>query len=290
MMSLAENDSRRQCVKLLNPLTEDQAVMRTMLLPGILDNIRRNINFQQSDIRLFEIGKVFEFTGEQQQPDERYQLCAVMSGARYPGANTLYFSDNKSDIFDIKGAAENLFKTLRVQGKSGRIKFATGQDTVQPYGDPSSSILILDGEQQLGLISRLSRNAARQFSIKQDVYFMELDLQSLLELPGIDKAFKSLPRYPSVKRDIALIVPENVAAGALLDDILAHKNENVVYADIFDVYSGKSIEEGMKSVALTVTYRSEAKTLNDETVDGFHDKIVNSLMSGFGGRYREGKE
>jgi phenylalanyl-tRNA synthetase beta chain len=118
---------------------------------------------------------------------------------------------------------------------------------------------------------------------------MELDLEALLELPRCDKAFSSLPRYPSVKRDIALLVPENVPAGALLDDILSHKIEHVVYADIFDVYSGEAIEEGMKSVALTVTYRSADKTLDDESVDGFHDKIVHSLMSRFEGRYREGK-
>jgi len=290
MLGLAENDDRRQCVKLLNPLTEEQAVMRTMLLPGVLENIRRNINFQQPDIRLFEIGKVFAFTGEREQPDERYQLCAVMSGTRYPGANPMYSSDDRADIFDIKGAAETLFQTLRLQGKSGVISFLADPEHAQPYADPSFTIRIMDGDDQLGCISKLSRKVAREFAVKQDVFFMELDLQALLLLPYIDKAFSSLPRYPSVKRDIALLVPENVHAGALLEDILAHKIENVVYADIFDVYSGKSIDDGMKSVALTVTYRSADKTLDDETVDGFHDKIVHSLMSRFGGRYREGKE
>jgi len=290
MLGLADDDSRRQCVKLLNPLTEEQAVMRTMLLPGMLENIRRNINFQQTDIRLFEIGKVFSFVAEGVQPDERYQLCAVMSGARYPGASPLYFSGNRADIFDIKGAAETLFQTLRVQGKSGVISFLVDPEHIQPYAEPSFTLRIMDGEKELGTISKLSRKAAREFAVKQDVYFMELDLEALLDLPRVDKAFSSLPRFPSVKRDIALLVPENVSAGALLQDIIAHKIEHVVYADIFDVYSGKSIEEGMKSVALTVTYRSADKTLDDETVDGFHKKIVHSLMSRFGGRYREGKE
>ncbi len=290
MLGLADDDSRRQCVKLLNPLTEEQAVMRTMLLPGMLENVRRNINFQQTDIRLFEIGKVFSFVAEGVQPDERYQMCAVMSGARYPDANSLYFSSDMADVYDIKGAAQSLLQTLRVQGKSGVISFLADPENGQPYAEPSFTIRIMDGGQELGIISKLTRNAAREFVVKQDVYFMELDLEALLDLPRIDKAFSSLPRFPSVKRDIALLVPENVPAGALLQDIIGHKIENVVYADIFDVYSGKPIEEGMKSVALTVTYRSDEKTLDDETVDGFHDKIVHSLMSGFGGRYREGKE
>jgi phenylalanyl-tRNA synthetase beta chain len=290
MLGLAANDDRRQCVKMLNPLTEEQAVMRTMLLPGILENIRRNINFQQSDIRLYEIGKVFSFTAEGVQPEERYQLCAVVSGARYPGASPIHFSADRADIFDIKGAAESLFETLRLVGKSGTISFMADPEHVQPYGEPSFTIRIMDGEEQLGTISKLTRKAAREFAVKQDVFFLEFDLEALLDMPRRDKSFSSLPRYPSVKRDIALLVPENVPAGALLEDILSHKLENVVFADIFDVYSGKSIEEGMKSVALTVTYRSADKTLDDETVDGFHSKIVDSLMSRFGGRYREGKE
>ncbi|MCI5211889.1 MAG: hypothetical protein D3910_24620 [Candidatus Electrothrix sp. ATG2] len=148
----------------------------------------------------------------------------------------------------------------------------------------------MDGAEQLGLISKLNKQAAKAFSIKQDVFLVELELDAVLDLPRVDKSFTSLPRYPSVKRDIALLVPENVAAGDLLDEIRAHKKQQVVYADIFDVYSGKPIDEGMKSVALTVTYRSDEKTLDDATVDGFHDKIVNALMSRFGGRYREGKE
>ena len=291
MLALAPDDSRRQSVRLLNPLTEEQAVMRTMLLPGLLENIRRNINFQQTDVSLFEIGKIFSFTEEGVQPNERYQLCAVMTGARYPHANTLYFSDEKSDIYDIKGAAENLFQSLRLRGHSGPVSFVadTGENG-QPYGDPSSSLCIMDDEQQLGFVSKLPVKIARGFSIKQDVYFLELDLEALLDLPYVEKTFKPLSRFPSVKRDIALLVPEKVPAGALLQDILAHRIENVVHADIFDVYSGKPIEEGMKSVALTVTYQSDEKTLDDETVDGFHNKIVESLMTGFGGRYREGRE
>ena len=185
---------------------------------------------------------------------------------------------------------KTLLQTLRVQGKSGEIRFAVEPDLAQPYADGACSLCIMDGEKLLGSLGKLSRSTARAFAVKQDVFFLELDLEALLDLPRREKAFHALPRYPSVKRDIALLVPENVSAGELLQDIRAHKMEHVVYADIFDVYSGKSIEDDMKSVALTVTYRSAEGTLDDETVDGFHKKIVDSLMSRFHGRYREGKE
>uniref|UniRef100_UPI00405729C0 phenylalanine--tRNA ligase subunit beta n=1 Tax=Candidatus Electrothrix sp. TaxID=2170559 RepID=UPI00405729C0 len=295
MLDIGADDRRRSYVRLVNPLTEDQAVMRTMLLPGILENIRRNINFQQSDIRLFEIGKVFTQQGEIEQPNERYQLCAVISGARYPAASPLYFSEDQADIYDMKGAVRRLIESLRLQGRSGGdIEFqaleTADNGSNAPYADMNFSLAIMDGQDQLGLIGQLSKKAAQAFSIKQAVYFVELDLDALLELPKSEKAFTPLSRYPSVKRDIALLVPESVGAGELLQEIRAHKKQQVVYADIFDVYSGKPIDEGMKSVALTVTYRSDEKTLDDATVDGFHEKIVNALMTRFGGRYREGRE
>ncbi|GBE13470.1 phenylalanine--tRNA ligase beta subunit [bacterium BMS3Bbin14] len=290
VLGISGDDERLRCTRLLNPLTEDQAVMRTMLLPGLLENIKRNINFQQTDIRLFEIGKIFLQHGSDTQPEEKLQLCAVMSGQRYPGAVPLYFSGRQADIFDIKGVAQSLLTTLRITGGSGEISFVAAAEEAQPYSQEGMSLLIMDGERVIGGLGRLDRGKGRDFGIKQDVFFLELDLETLCHLPRAVKAFKSLPRYPSVKRDIALLVPEQVAAGDLLQAILEQNVEHVERAELFDVYRGKPIEKGMKSVALSVTYRSLEQTLADETVDRFHKEIVHSLMSRFGGRYRGGQE
>ena len=286
-LNLAADDPRRQQVELLNPLSEDQAVLRTMLLPGLLDNVRRNISFQQTDVRLFEIGKVFAFTAPGQQPVERHQLCAVISGSRHPEASPLYFSSQESDLFDLKGAVQALLRELRLEVA---VSFAAAEGQAESYTEPGCALRIMAGNEQLGLISKVPAAVARAFGIKQDVYFLELKLEPLNDLPAAAKSFSSLPRYPSVRRDIALLVPEQIPAGDLLQDILDHKMQDVVYADIFDVYSGKPIADGMKSVALTVTYRSAEGTLDDETVNGFHEKIVSSLISRFGGQYRDGKD
>ncbi len=286
LLGLLPDDPRRKSQALLNPLSEEQAVLRTLLLPGLLENLRRNINFQHNNVRLFEMGKVFHPTGQdKEQPVERQQLCAVISGGRYPKAPPFYFSDQESDIFDLKGLAQMLVYHLNLQGLHFQ---KAGQ--VQPYAAAEGTLQVMDGEKQLALIGKLSPAVAQAFAIKQAVYFMEWDLEHLLQLTEKPKSFKSLPRYPATKRDIALLVPESTAAGDLLEDILAHRLQHVVYADIFDVYSGKPIDDGMKSVALTVTYRSNEGTLDDATVDGLHEQIVNSLMSRFGGRYREGKK
>ncbi len=287
-MALPETDNRRDMVDLLNPLTEDQSVLRTMLLPGLLENIRRNNQFQQNDIRLFEIGKVFLAREKEELPDEKVQLCAVMSGSRYPGAPSLYYSDRQMDFFDIKGAAETLIRQLHIldSDKDPSSLFKTEEQT-QPYGDSASCLSILLKDQELGKIGKLSAKVGKQFGIKQDVFFLELDLEKIGQLKQQKITFKPLPKYPAVKRDIALLVPSQVAAHDLLQAIYTKRGELVEFAEIFDVYQGKSIEEGMKSIAVSVTYRSSEKTLDDETVDKFHETIVNSLMSRFQGRYRE---
>ena len=290
MLGLPEDDSRRKFTRLLNPLTEDQSVMRTMLLPGLLENVRHNMNHQVTDISLFEVGKVFFQRDQDVLPEERFQLCAVKSGSRYPGSVPLYFSGNPADFFDLKGIVQTVIDELGVTGLSGKITFQQAAETRETYCEEGFSLLVNDGDTVIGIIGKLHSDAAKEFGIKQAVFFLELDLSLMNELPAIQKSFKALPRYPSVKRDIALVLPETVAAGKLLQTIYDLDVEHVEDAVMFDVYRGKPIEKGMKSVALSVTYRSREKTLDDETVDIFHNKIVNSLMSRFGGRYREGQE
>jgi phenylalanyl-tRNA synthetase beta chain len=290
LLGLRVDDPRREVTRLLNPLSEDQDVMRSMLLPSLLDNIRHNYNYQNTDIALFEIGKVFFQTGGTDElPDERVQLCAVMSGRRYSEAPALYFSDEQADVFDLKGLAATLFDALSINGRRG-ITFAGVQDEVQPYCLEGYTILIQDGRTVLGMIGRINPRTMRSFGIKQQVYFLELDMTAVNELPRATRVFEPLPRFPSVKRDIALLVPEYVAAGDLLETIRTMSAQYVENADLFDVYRGKPIEKGMKSVALSVTYRSQERTLDDETVDRVHEKIVNTLMARFEGRYREGEE
>ncbi len=287
-LALAAEDSRRRTVELLNPLTEDQAVMRTMLLPGLLENIRRNTTFQQKDIRLFESGKVF-FEASGELPDERFQLCAVMSGGRYPGAPALYFSEEQTDFFDIKGVAESLFLALRIGipgGEKEVLRFVR-DDSPEPYCDPDSGMRIICADRLLGRLGKLSPGVGRRFGIKQEVFFLEVDLAAVGEIDIAERLFAPLPRYPAVKRDIALLVPKGVAADDMLQAIYGMRNELVECAEIFDVYQGETIDAGMKSIAISVTYRSAEKTLDDETVDKFHETIVNSLMSRFEGRYRE---
>ncbi len=290
--ALEDNDFRRNATHLLNPLSEEQNIMRTMLLPGLLENVRRNINFQQPDIKLFEIGKTFFAREKGELPTEKQQLCAVITGNRFPDSESLYFSDFTSDFFDIKGVTESIIRTTRIAGKSKNLTFHIPEDlkTIEPYCDPSCILEIKDGKSLLGIIGRVNQKVVASFNIKQPVFFLEFDLDQITLLPKKDKQFIPLPKFPSVKRDIALLIPDNVAGGQLVDSIYGQKQKLVESVQLFDVYRGKSIEEGYKSVALSVTYRSATKTLQDKAVEKVHKNIVNNIMTKFNARYREGTE
>jgi len=287
---LTGDDPRRQVTRLLNPLSEEQGVMRSLLLPGLLENICRNINFQRPDIRLFETGKIFLQQQTGVLPEERLHLCAVISGHRYPDAEPLYYAAQEADFFDIKGAVANLLQVLRVTGTGGAPLFDFDPRQVQPYCDPAHAAVIRDGERMIGSLGAVHPETLKGFGIKQPVYFFEIDLEALLALPRAPKQFSSLPKYPSVKRDISLVVPDAVPAGDLLRAIRTQPQKYLESVEIFDVYRGKPIQAGHKSVALSVTYRSATATLDDQSVDKFHDKIVNTLMAEFNARYREGSE
>jgi len=286
-LHIPASDNRRQLTRLLNPLTEEQAVMRTMLLPGLLENTCRNINYQQTDLRLFEVGKVFFQKEEGVQPVEQYQLCAVCTGRRYPEGSSIHFGDEQCDLLDMKGLLEALVDGLRLTGDQGPLTFIQPSQE-QPYVTPGTSLLLVDGEREVARIGQVRDDVLQAMGIKQPVFFLECDLELVASLPRAKKSFTPIPKFPMVKRDIALLVPEDVQAGHLLAAIRNFNDSRVESADIFDVYSGKPIEKGMKSVALSVTYRSAKKTLDDTTVDKIHQKIVQSLMTDFGGRYREG--
>jgi len=287
---IAEADPRRRLTRLLNPLSEEQAVMRSMLLPGLLENIRRNINFQRPDVRLFETGKIFLQHEHGALPEEQMHLCAVLTGRRVPEGELLYYSGQESDFFDVKGVAANLLLVLRRTAAASDALFKVNADLAQPYCDPACCAVIMAGETVFGTLGAVHPETLKGFGIKQPVYFVEINLQKLLTLEKKAKQFCALPKYPSVKRDISLVVPDAVPAGDLLQAIRAQPQKHLESVEIFDVYRGKPIQAGCKSVALSLTYRSAAATLDDQSVDKVHEKIVKSLMAEFNARYREGSE
>ncbi len=289
-LEIAREDDRRKVVRLLNPLSEEQAVMRTLLLPGLLENVKRNLSFQQTAVRLFEIGKVFTPTGDNEQPIEKNRLTGVLTGNIHGQNPELYYKPQPVDVFDAKGAVEFLLDQMRLQGivPQAQICFKVpASDHKETFSDPRQSLAISINEQSLGSLGKLKKEVLKRFGIKQDVYYFDLDFEALCELSSAPKAFSSLPVYPAVQRDISLILPLQVSGGELLDAVFATREKLIEHCEIFDIYTGKPIEKGHKSVSLSITYRSATKTLTEKNVEKAHQKIVNTLTQKFHGSFRE---
>jgi len=284
LLGLAADDFRQQAVDLLNPLAEDQSVLRTSLLPGLIENLRRNLNHQSHDLRLFEVGKVFH-PAVAGQPEEPWRLAAVLSGLRNPGSPMLHAGEVQTDIFDVKGVVEELIDLLRLQG---RVSCQAASAVAElPFAEPDTVLSIIGNGKIVGWCGAFTREALKAFSVKQPAFFIDLDLAVLGEFSAADKSFSALPRFPFVKWDMAIIVAEEIAAGLMPAAITDCGEPLVERAEVFDIYRGKNIEPGQKSVAISVTYRDVGRTLDDETVGRIHQKIIEMLISRFNGQLRE---
>lgn len=289
LLRLDGDDVRRDFVRLLNPISEDQAVMRTMLLPGLLENVKRNISFQKTAVKLFEIGKVFQPLEEDGQPLETTHIAAVLSGNRHGETSPLHFKAENVDILDAKGGVEYLLEEMRLTDSSDvEIKFIHPvEEGVENFCDSDYALLVFAGGAFLGSIGKVLPDVLRSFGIKHDVYYFELNFDAICELQAAARDFSSLPVYPSVKRDIAFVVPVTVSAGELLSKVYDSREPLIESADIFDVFTGGKIEKGYKSVAISITYRSATKTLTEKNVEKAHAKVVKLLTDTFGGSFRD---
>jgi phenylalanyl-tRNA synthetase beta chain len=285
-LKLDDNDPSRKAVTLLNPLSEDQKIMRTMMLPSLLQNLSRNTSRQNNDIRLFEIGKVFHPVADEPLPNENMRVAGVLSGRRHPCSPLLHFETAAVDVYDCKGIVEAILQKVRLS----KVVISVSRNeasTVPNYIQSDSYIVFQTVDKQLGVLGKIDNDVLKAFGIKQDVFFFDLDLDMITDIQPEPKSFRQLPKFPSVNRDIALVVPEAVAAGELLSAIDNAREALVESVEIFDVYRGDSVGAGNKSVALTLTYRSAEQTLDDNTVNKVHQRLIQMLEKDFQGKLRE---
>jgi phenylalanyl-tRNA synthetase beta chain len=282
LLGLAVDDPLRNHVKILNPLADDQGVMRTMLLPGLLENLKHNVNRQNCDCGLFEIGKVFWPLSGQEQPREAMRLGAVFTGRLGVGAPFYHYGTRPYDIFDLKGMVESTLGQLGILSAD----FAHTAE-LPPFADHDSTLMVRVGERVVGYLGRLDSPTQKRFGIKQTVYFLDIDLDAVMALKPTTPVFKTLSKYPSVSRDLAVVVPDTVGAGSIVNAIMAQGLPLVSRVEIFDVYRGKPIADGLKSVALSITYHSEEQTLEDTTVTQVQGQLIDMIRSRFDGHLRE---
>ncbi|KUP20987.1 phenylalanine--tRNA ligase subunit beta [Paenibacillus sp. DMB5] len=273
-----------QAVKLAMPMSEERSVLRTSLLPQLLDIALYNTNRRQSDLALFEIGNVF-FTDEEQltrQPRELPVLGLLLSGTRT--AKQWNITAEPVDFFDLKGALESVFAYL---GLTGRIVYE-GNAPQDYHPGRSASIYLLEGAGRtlIGTMGQLHPELQHKLDL-EDTYVAELLLQPLYDNARTNLQYSELQRFPGMERDIAVVVDEAVPAGHLLDVIRENGGTLLQNVQVFDVYTGGKMESGKKSVAISLLYRHTEHTLTDEEVSEVHEKVVSALQQTFGAELRK---
>ena len=274
-LNVPENDPRRDVIKILNPISEDLSVMRTTLIPGLLEAMRTNIAHQESDLKLFEIGKTFFNKPGQKLPEEREMAAGLITGNRFPPQ--WHTQPTPVDFFDAKGVCESLLSCIGIQGAT----FSTPDQSACAYTHPKRTALIHASGIQIGSLGEISTNVMKNFELRQTAFVFELFIDRLVQVPGREIRFRPIPKFPAVTRDITMIVSLDLPVGEILQKINSLKENLVEDFFLLDVYSGKPIPDGKKSVSLRIRYRSSEKTLKDRDINELHAKISKHIVSHF---------
>lgn len=267
---LAADDPRRAAIRLANPLVAEHSVMRTTLLPGVLEVIARNTSFRSMDLKLFEIRRRYLPTNEE-MPHEPLCIAGALTGLR-AGSGWSVTRDTV-DFYDVKGVIENLFEQLNVTG------ITWCAETPEPYYHPGKSCSIMAGTRRIGTFGEIHPVVQKNFEIDRPVYTFELDFDSLVKISGRKKTITAPSRFPDSTRDIALLVPNDISAEQILGCVAGVRAKEVEQSEIFDLYTGQGIQDGFKSIAVRIRYRSYDRTLTDEEIGVTHSKIIAALMN-----------
>jgi phenylalanyl-tRNA synthetase beta chain len=268
-----------QILALENPLSSDMNVLRPSLLPGLLDSLRINLSRKNGDVALFEIGRVF--TEENGLPKEERRVAIAITGQRHLPFWSGEERTAKFDNYDLKGLAEDLLEQFGLRG-------------VVVAKNPESTALLLEsaaitlgGKLPLGEMGQLLPTLAKKYDLRDAVYLAEFNLDLLLAKRNAAKSFKALPQFPSSRRDVALLVPEAITHNAVLSTVKQTKPANLESVELFDVFRGKHVPEGQKSLAYAFTYRAADKTLTDVEVNAAHEKLVAAFKAQLQAAVRE---
>lgn len=267
-INLKAENPLRNAIKLINPLGEDQSIMRTTLIPNMLDVVSKNYNKKISEGQFFELSRVYvsETPELKELPDEREVLTIGMYG--------------DVDFFDLKGVVENFLDEFNIDRY--RI-LSSNNDSMHP----GRTAELLINNKRVGFLGEVHPDVLDKYDIPVRVYLAELSFEEIILQSNMDIKYRSLPKYPSVARDIAIVVTEEITAGQV-EEIIRNKGGRLIEeVKLFDIYKGSQIQEGYKSMAYSIVYRSDEKTLSEEDIAKVHNKIVNSLVNQIGAELRQ---
>lgn len=263
---LPPDSSLRNTVKVANPLSEEQSVMRTLLLPGILENLSRNFARKNSGLAFFEIGSVF-YPEKEGLPEEKLKI-----GAAVAGTTDINWLKHKleMDFFFLKGIVEDMLCRLGINDYEFK-------KDVYSYFHPGRTAEVWVRGENIGIIGEIHPEVGEKFDLRERACAFEFDLDTLFKLSQGKRMMESIARYPSVERDIAVLLKHEITAGEAVEVIRVSDNTILKEVVVFDLYTGEQIAEGYKSMAFRLKFQSNERTLTDEEVNEVVQKILHNL-------------
>ena len=268
-LNLSADDPLRKMVRLMNPLGEEYAYMRTTPIPEMLKVLARNINVKQKEIRIFETGRVYlpEKTPIDDLPEEKAFLCLGVSG-------------KEEDFYTVKGTIENILEVFGVRS----VKFEFGGPD---YYHPGRKARVRIKDTVVGELGEMHPDILKNFEVSERAYIAHICLDDLYHFADDSRTFVPMPRYPAAERDIALIVKDDVEAGALEALIKKNGGKNLESTALFDVYKGKPLADDEKSIAFSMSFRAADRTLTDEEANDAVGKIAAAAKKAFNAEIRQ---
>ncbi|TAN39430.1 MAG: phenylalanine--tRNA ligase subunit beta [Nitrospirae bacterium] len=277
LLALSPADERRKYITVMNPLRQEDGAMRTTLVPALLQNFMHNISRGVRVIRLYELSKVFIDEGGQ-LPVEKMRFAGIFFRDRSPSI----WRQDLPAFYQVKGSLEALFEEL----KTGDLTYRMSDEPFLHKGKAAD--IYLKGK-KLGCVGELNPSVIERLDLKiskPEVILFDLDLDCLLSAVSREKKYSQIPRYPSVERDMAIILDEGITADEVLDHFRAFASEFIESIELFDHYKGKNIAQDKKSLAFRVVYRSSERTLTDTEVEPLHKGLLDHILKQTGGELR----
>ncbi|HBB18079.1 MAG TPA: phenylalanine--tRNA ligase subunit beta [Syntrophus sp. (in: bacteria)] len=269
-LDIGEADQRRCHVRIRNPLTEEQAVLRTTMVYSLLLNAKKNADCGGFDLKLFELGRTFIRCGEGELPQEANRMACLITGLRYE--DRWHSRDLRADFYDLKGCVENILDDLGIPVCS----FRSGIH--EPFLHPGKSCGVFSGEARIGFLGEVHPAVLARMDLTGPIVVCELDMDRLAALYSAKTSFRSIPRFPSSSRDVAFLIRRELEACEVLLPAEESHEELLEKVQIFDIYEGTNLPAGMKSLGLRFSYRSADRTLTDDEVTEVHGRIVQAIV------------
>jgi phenylalanyl-tRNA synthetase beta chain len=273
LMGLRPEDQRRKPLRVLNPLSEDFSVMRTTLAPGLLETACYNLSRNNSNLKIFELRRVFLFEDGKRLPRELRHLAGLAMGL--VGEPHWASPGRGIDFHDIKGCVESLLEAFQIEGAS----FDRADEV--PFLHPGRSAKVSFKGEDFGVLGEVHPEVLSRYDISERAYLFEINFESLLQWAKEEKRFRTLPRFPAVYRDLSLVVEESLEAGKLVEEIRLSQEPYMEEVMLFDIYQGTSIPMGKKGVTCRIRYRADDRTLTDEEVNQCHERVTARLKEIF---------